>query len=149
MAWDAAAVDFPELFTPLAEKEPPDKIGGVGVSQEKDGMSGVPSSENLEQKALRYQEFRETLQRYQSIRKQRRKLEGELLFYELPGKEPGITTDHEAERERIMALVQHKKILDQEMPLLKRCMELAPENPESEEDRLSEISPGHYECEKD
>ena len=48
-----------------------------------------------------------------------------------------------------MALVQHKKILDQEMPLLKRCMELAPENPESEEDHLSEISPGHYECEKD
>ena len=43
LAWDAAAVDFPELFTPLAEKkEPPDKIGGVDVSQEKDGMSGVP-----------------------------------------------------------------------------------------------------------
>ena len=150
LACDAAAVDFPELFTPLAEKkELPDKIGGVDVSLEKDGMSGVPPSENLEQKALRYQEFRETLQRYQSIRKQRRKLEGELLFYKLPGKEPGITTDQEAERERIMALVQHKKILDQEMPLLKKCMELAPENPESEEDCLSEISLGHYECEKD
>ena len=149
LAWDAAAVDFPELFTPLAEKEPPDKIGGVDVSQEKDGMSGVSPSENLEQKALRYQEFRETLQRYQSIRRQRRKLEGELLFFELPGKEPGITTDQEAERERIMALVQHKKILDQEMPLLKRRMELAPENPESEADHLSEISLGHYECEKD
>ena len=146
LAWDAAAVDFPELFTPLAEKkEPPDKIGGL----DKDGMSGVPPLENLEQKALRYQEFRETLQRYQSIRKQRRRLEGELLFYELPGKEPGITTDQEAERERMMALVQQKKILDQEIPLLKKCMELAPENPESEEDRLSEISLGHYECEKD
>ena len=87
MAWDAAAVDFPELFTPLAEKkEPPDKIGGLDVPLEKDGMSGVLPSENLEQKALRYQEFRETLQRYQSIRKQRRRLEGELLFYELPEK---------------------------------------------------------------
>ena len=149
LAWDAVTVDFPELFTPLAEKEPPDKIGGVDVSQEKDGMSGVSPSKNLEQKALKYQEFRETLQRYQSIRRQRRKLEGELMFFKLPGKEPGITTDQEAERERIMALVQHKKILDQEMPLLKRCMELAPENPESEEDRLSEISLGHYECEKD
>ena len=140
-------MDFPELFTPLAEKEPPDKIGGVGASQAR--MSGVPPPENLEQKALRYQEFRETLQRYQSIRRQRRKLEGELMFFELPGKEPGITTDQEAERERIMALVQHKKILDQEMPLLKKCMELAPENPESEEDHLSEISLGRYECEKD
>ena len=49
----------------------------------------------------------------------------------------------------MMALVQHKKILDQEMPLLKKCMELAPENPESEEDHLSEISLGHYEYEKD
>ena len=123
MAWDAAAVDFPELFTPLAEKkEPLDKTGGL----DKNGMSGVPPSENLEQKALRYQEFRETLQRYQSIRKQRRRLEGELLFYELPGKEPGIMTDQEAERERMMALVQQKKILDQEIPLLKKCMELAP-----------------------
>ena len=124
-------------------------MGGVDVSQGKGGMNSVPSSENLEQKALRYQEFRETLQRYQSIRRQRRKLEGELMFFKLPGKEPGITTDQEAERERMMALVQHKKILDQEMPLLKRCMELAPENPESEEDRLSEISLGQYECEKD
>ena len=149
MAWDAVAVDFPELFTSLAEKEPPDKIGGVDVSQGKGGTSGVPPSENLEQKALRYQEFKETLQRYQSIRRQRRKLEGELMFFELPGKEPGITTDQEAERERMMALVQHKKILDQEMPLLKRCMELAPENPGSEEDHLSEISVGQYECEKD
>ena len=42
LAWDTAAVDFPELFTPLAEKEPPDKIGGVGASQA--GMSGVPPS---------------------------------------------------------------------------------------------------------
>ena len=150
LAWDAAAVDFPELFTPLAEKkEPPDKIRGVGVPLVKDGMSGVPPSENLEQEALRYQAFKETLQRYQSIWKQRRRLEGELLFYKLPGKEPGITTDQEVERERMMVLVQHKKILDQEMPLLKKCMELAPENPESEEDRLSEISLGHYECEKD
>ena len=79
LAWDAAAVDFPELFTPLAEKEPPDKIGGVDVSQEKDRMSGVSPSENLEQKALRYQEFRETLQRYQSIRRQRRKLRGRIV----------------------------------------------------------------------
>ena len=36
LAWDAAAVDFPQLFTPLAEKkEPPDKIGGLDVSLEK------------------------------------------------------------------------------------------------------------------
>ena len=146
LAWDAATVDFPELSTPLAEKkEPLDKAGGLN----KNGMSGVPPSENLEQKALRYQEFRETLQRYQSTRKQRRRLEGELLFYELPGKEPGITTDQEAERERMMVLVQQKKILDQEILLLKKCMELAPENPETEEDRLSEISLDHYECEKD
>ena len=69
------------------------------------------------------------LQRYQSTRRQRRKLEGELLFYELPGKEPGITTDQEVERERMMVLVQQKKILDQEIPLLKKCMELAPEKP--------------------
>ena len=146
LSWDAAIVDFPELSTPLAEKkEPPDKAGGLN----KNGMSGVSPSENLEQKTLRYQEFRETLQRYQSTRRQRRKLEGELLFYELPGKEPGITTDQEAERERVMVLVQQKKILDQEIPLLKKCMELAPENSETEEDRLSEISLDHYECEKD
>ena len=49
----------------------------------------------------------------------------------------------------MMVLVQQKKILDQEIPLLKRCMELAPENPETEEDRLSELSLDHYECEKD
>ena len=53
LAWDAAAVDFPELFTPLAEKEPLDKIGGVDVSQENDGMSGVSPSENLEQKGTK------------------------------------------------------------------------------------------------
>ena len=146
LAWEAVIVDFPELSTPLAEKkEPPDKTGRLN----KNGMSGAPPSENLEQKALRYQEFRETLQRYQSTRRQRRKLEGELLFYELPGKEPGITTDQEAERERMMVLVQQKKILDQEIPLLKKCMELAPENPETEEDHLSELSLDHYECEKD
>ena len=146
LAWEAAIVDLPELSTPLAEKkEPPDKTGGLN----KNGMSGAPPSENLEQKALRYQEFRETLQRYQSTRRQRRKLEGELLFCELPGKEPGITTNQEAERERMMVLVQQKKILDQEIPLLKKCMELAPKNPETEEDRLSELSLDHYECEKD
>ena len=115
----------------------------------KNGITGASSSENPEQKALRYQEFRETLQKYQSIRRQRRKLEGELLFYELPGKEPDITTDQEVERERMMVLVQQKKILDQEIPLLKKCMELAPKNPETKEDRLSELSLDHYECEKD
>ena len=146
LAWEAAMVHFPELSTPLAEKrEPPDKTGGLN----KNGITGASPSENPEQKALRYQEFRETLQWYQSTRRQRRKLEGELLFYELPGKEPGITTDQEAERERMMVLVHQKKILDQEIPLLKKCMELAPENPETEEDRLSELSLDHYECEKD
>ena len=110
LAWEAAMVDFPELSTPLAEKrEPPDKTGGLN----KNGITGTSPSENPERKALRYQEFRETLQRYQSTRRQRRKLEGELLYYELPGKEPDITTDQEAERERMMVLVQQKKILDQ------------------------------------
>ena len=140
LAWEAAIADFPELSAPLAEKKkPPDKTGGSS----KNGTSGATPSEDPEQEALRYQEFRETFQRYQSTRRQRRKLEGELLFYELPGKDPGISTDQEVESERMMALVQQKKILEQEIPLLKRCMELAPENPETEEDRLSELSLDH------
>ena len=71
------------------------------------------------------------------------------MFFELPGKEGGITTDQEVEREGVMALVQHRKVLDREIPLFKKCIELAPGDPESEDERLSQISPGSYECEKD
>ena len=146
LAWEAAMADFPEISAPLAEKrEPLDKTGGSS----KDGTPGASPFEDPEQEALRYQEFRETHQKYQSTRRQRRELERELLFCELPGKEPGISTDQEIESERMMVLVQQKKILDQEIPLLKKCIELAPENPETEEDRLSELSLDHYECEKD
>ena len=149
LAWDAAAVEFPDLFFSPIKKDPPDKTKGRDSSLDREREDNSLSSEEKKQNTPRYQEFRETLQRYQSVKDQRRRLEGELMFFELPGKEAGVTTDQEVERERVMALVQHKKALDQEIPLFKKCIELAPEDPESEDERLSQISRGSYECEKD
>ena len=57
---------------------------------------------------------------YLAMRTQHKKLEGEMMVYEIPGKEPGITMDQAIARERFYAERACKRALDKEMPFFQK-----------------------------
>ena len=98
------------------KKGPPDKAEAdarqekdTAPIQEDEGTPLSPVHQVDEQERLRYQE---ALDKYRSMRNQRRKLERELMYFELPGKELEVTTDKKAERERLLVMIKHKKVID-------------------------------------
>ena len=85
-------------------------------------------------------------QEYLAMRSQCKKLEGEMMIYEIPGKEPGIT-DQEIARERFYAERACRRTLDIEMPFFQKYLETLPMSPEV--DTLSLSSLDSYEADEE
>ena len=81
------------------------------------------------------------------MRSQHKKLEGEMMVYEIPGKEPGITMDQEIARERFYAERACRRALDKEMPFFQKYIETLPLSPEV--DTLSLSSLDSYEADEE
>ena len=81
------------------------------------------------------------------MRSQRKKLEGEMMIYEIPGKEPGVMTDQEISRERFYAEGACRRTLDKEMPFFQKYLETLPMS--TEVNTLSLSSLDSYEVEEE
>ena len=87
---------------------------------------------------------KKTTQEYMAMRYQHKKLEGEMIVYEILGKESDITMDQEIARERFYAERACQRALDKEMPFFQKYMGTLPLNPEA--DTLSLSSLDSYEA---
>ena len=174
IALEATAAEFPEVSSTSAsppgisklstdqsrKEETPDHSEKKEETQKKrqeltskDALNqAVPAGSPVNSNYL--QEKKEALllhiramQEYLAMRSQHKKLEGEMMIYEIPGKEPGVTTDQEIARERFYAEGACRRALDKEMPFFQKYLETSPMSPEV--DTLSLSSLDSYEAEEE
>ena len=105
----------------------------------------VPAESPIESNYLQRKEealllHKKATQEYLAIRSQCKKLEGEMMIYEIPGKEPAITTDQEIDRERFYAERACRRALDKEMPFFQKYLETLPLSPKVDTLSLSSLN---------
>ena len=129
----------PPLPTPIKEpKSQPTTPTNPTSPTAKDDLFANESRTQVHQRVTR---------EYKAMRAQRKKLEAELMHYEVPGKEPGNATEQEIARERFYAKNNYEKALDRETPLFKLYLETIPSD--QEDDTLSLSSLDSYEAQED
>ena len=112
----------------------------------------VPAESPINSNYLREKEealllHKRATQEHLAMRSQHKKLEGEMMTYEISGKEPGITMDQEIARERFYAERACRRALDKEMPFFQKYLETLPMSPEV--DTLSLSSLDSYEADEE
>ena len=110
--------------------------------------AGSPVNSNyLQQKEEALLLHKRTMQEYLAMRSQHKKLEGEMMIYEIPGKEPGVTMHQEIARKRFYAEGVCRRALDKEMPFFQKYLETLPMSPEVDTLLLSSLD--SYEAEEE
>ena len=166
IALEATAAEFPEVpsasASPLGisklstdqsrKEETPDQNEKKEETQKKQQeltskgalnqavSAGTPVNSNyLQEKEQALLLHKRATQEYLAMRSQRKKLEGEMMIYKIPGKEPGVTMDQEIARERFYAEGACRRALDKEMPFFQKYLETLPMSPEVDTLSLSSL----------